>query len=61
MNKHRLVLRNNTYDGNFAGSKRSVVEIQGFLLVESTRETYKNNENWWQNALEESSQFYKFK
>jgi hypothetical protein len=61
VNKHRLILRNNTYDGNFAGSKRSIVEIQGFLLVESINETYKNNDNWWQNALEESSEFFKYK
>ena len=43
VNKYRLVLLGNTWDLNFAGSKRSVVQIEGFPIVESSKETYSNN------------------
>lgn len=40
VNKYRLMLINNTYDMNFAGNKRSIVNTEGFMIVQSIGEVY---------------------
>ena len=54
INKHKLILKNNTYDHNHAGSMRSIVEAAGFYLVESIDEKYSGNENWWEESYADS-------
>lgn len=51
VNKYRVVLDGNSYLHNFAGAQRSIVSIEGFPLVISRNETYKDNENWFQSAM----------
>ena len=46
-----LVLQGNTYEGNYAGSRRSVVQVEGFPAVESVDERYVENYNWFEKAF----------
>ena len=61
VNKYKVNLINNTYTANFAGSKRSVIQINGFTLVKSQNELYQNNENWFARARELYSSFTQMK
>ena len=56
-NRYKLTLSNNIYNANFAGSKKSVMQINGFTIVNSFNETYQNNENWFKSALDIYSAF----
>jgi hypothetical protein len=57
VNKYKLLLANNTYKTNFAGSKRSVVQVNGFTLVKTYNELYQNNENWFTSSKDLYSAF----
>ena len=51
---------NNSYEGNLAGARRSVVQVEGFPLFRSVNETYKQNENWFQEAYSRLSPLSSF-
>lgn len=47
VNNQAVIFKNNEYFKNLAGSRRSVVQIEGFPLFESINETYFENDNWF--------------
>ena len=48
---NRLVLQGNSYEGNYAGTRRSVVQVEGFPEVWSVDERYAGNYNWFEKAF----------
>jgi hypothetical protein len=55
VNNFRLVMIGNVYLQNYAGNKRSIVNVQGFPVVWNNNETYRDNENWFPEAFNQLS------